>query len=417
MNQRADRIDTLGLMLTTRCNLNCSYCYQHGHRQHSARWQDLRRSLDWALLHSGSQLLIIMSGGEPLLVPDMVHRIVDHTRRNAPADLTVSYRIMTNGKLLDEETFVALARHKVEIRLSCDGTPAAQALRSDDSFAANDVILDRLARADSQAFQDQLLVVMTVLPETVPHLTDGVAYLLQKGVAQIEMGPVLTACPGWDRADLTAMSAEFQRLRELCLVHYQRTGEVPLRLLRRWDLPPSFVPVQPAGCNALRTRNPVADVDGRWYSCGLFMPSTSQPEHVAPGVSDTLCWGRPGSAEFEFHTEDHAARMSTLPVFRERPERTGLFGPCSDCDHRQSCHICPLVFLPAQRHSTAPRVPDFVCAFNALAHEANQAFPSLPTPPEWRLHPQFLAQQEAAFARAVAKLNPAPTPPPNSAGV
>jgi MoaA/NifB/PqqE/SkfB family radical SAM enzyme len=77
---------------TRRCNLSCTYCNEFDHSSDPVPLADLRQRID-TLADLGTSI-ITLSGGEPLLHPD-VHEIVRHVRRRG-AIATV----ITNGYLL-----------------------------------------------------------------------------------------------------------------------------------------------------------------------------------------------------------------------------------------------------------------------------------------------------------------------------
>ena len=59
-----------------KCNLDCHYCWSFNNQVKGMTEDTARRSIDW--LHSiGSRVLALM-GGEPLLRPDFIHKIVNY---------------------------------------------------------------------------------------------------------------------------------------------------------------------------------------------------------------------------------------------------------------------------------------------------------------------------------------------------
>ena len=57
-----------------KCNLDCHYCWSYNNKIKGMTEDTARRSIDW--LHSmGSRVLALM-GGEPLLRPDFIHKVV-----------------------------------------------------------------------------------------------------------------------------------------------------------------------------------------------------------------------------------------------------------------------------------------------------------------------------------------------------
>ncbi len=98
-------IESLTTVLTTVCNLNCTYCYREETAPRQLTWSRLSRALDWAVAEAGNRLEVVLR--EPYGVV---------TRPAADLQgLAVLYRVPGND--LDE----------IEIRLS--GIPRCVARR------------------------------------------------------------------------------------------------------------------------------------------------------------------------------------------------------------------------------------------------------------------------------------------------
>ena len=79
-----------------KCNLDCHYCWSYNNRVKGMTEDVAKRSIDW--LHSiGSRVLALM-GGEPLLRPDFIHKIVYYS---AKKDIFVY--LPTNARLMKPE--------------------------------------------------------------------------------------------------------------------------------------------------------------------------------------------------------------------------------------------------------------------------------------------------------------------------
>src|SRR6266536_5007053 len=76
-----------------KCNLDCHYCWSYNNKVKGMTEDTAKRSIDW--LHSlGSRVLALM-GGEPLLRPKFIHKIVYYA---AKKDFIVY--LPTNGRLM-----------------------------------------------------------------------------------------------------------------------------------------------------------------------------------------------------------------------------------------------------------------------------------------------------------------------------
>jgi uncharacterized protein len=109
-------IEELILLTTTDCNLNCLYCYAGaGEKKHPMDWQTALLSLSNAVakLHCRS---IQISGGEPLLNPDLLEKIAEFSRLHC-----LRLKIQTNATLIDADLAARLKSWQAEIGVSLDG--------------------------------------------------------------------------------------------------------------------------------------------------------------------------------------------------------------------------------------------------------------------------------------------------------
>jgi len=87
---------TAYLFVEYKCNLDCWYCWSFNNKIRGMTEDVARRSIDWLYDH-GCRVLALM-GGEPLLRPDFVHRVVYYAAKKG-----FWVYIGTNGRLLRPE--------------------------------------------------------------------------------------------------------------------------------------------------------------------------------------------------------------------------------------------------------------------------------------------------------------------------
>ena len=85
-----------------KCNLDCHYCYSFDNRVKGMSEEVARASIDW--LHSTTCRVLALMGGEVLLRPQFVHKVVDYAARK---DFWIY--IPTNGRLLKPDVIDRLA--------------------------------------------------------------------------------------------------------------------------------------------------------------------------------------------------------------------------------------------------------------------------------------------------------------------
>jgi sulfatase maturation enzyme AslB (radical SAM superfamily) len=122
--------DKLLIILSQRCNLNCSYCFAQNSRSNSIISIDhVKTSIEYILeRNNGSQkTFTFIGGGEPLVTWDLLKESIQYIESRAK-DLNVQYqiRIVTNATLLDENRIKWLNRGNIVISVSSDILPEIQ---------------------------------------------------------------------------------------------------------------------------------------------------------------------------------------------------------------------------------------------------------------------------------------------------
>ncbi len=87
---------TAYLFLEYKCNIDCWYCWSYNNKVKGMTEDVARRSIDW--LHDHGCRVLALMGGEPLLRPDFVHRVVSYAAKKG-----FWIYIGTNGRLLRPE--------------------------------------------------------------------------------------------------------------------------------------------------------------------------------------------------------------------------------------------------------------------------------------------------------------------------
>jgi MoaA/NifB/PqqE/SkfB family radical SAM enzyme len=79
-----------------KCNLDCHYCYSYDNRVKGISEEVAKAAIDW--LHDGTCRVLALMGGEVMLRPKLVHKIVYYARKKG-----FFIYIPTNGRLLTPE--------------------------------------------------------------------------------------------------------------------------------------------------------------------------------------------------------------------------------------------------------------------------------------------------------------------------
>lgn len=119
--------------VATRCNLDCSYCYEYNmgddswkRQPHYMQLQTVKvlaeKIKEHALIHDLDFIAFSFHGGEPLLAgPDFFRQAVRTIRDVLGDNIDCSFGVQTNGTLITEEIVNLFSREHIHIGLSLDG--------------------------------------------------------------------------------------------------------------------------------------------------------------------------------------------------------------------------------------------------------------------------------------------------------
>lgn len=187
MRDAARGSETVALLVTRACQLDCVYC----RFRRDAPAMDralLRRCADLALESPAPESALVFLGGEPLLALPKVLETMDYAARRRGKEFprkTLSFSVTTNGLLLDDAALDALSARGASIQVSLDGSrqesqrPLKAAGRPYPR-AELDAAFARLVRR-----RVPFAVHLVVSPEGVESLrADALAYL-ERGAPQV----------------------------------------------------------------------------------------------------------------------------------------------------------------------------------------------------------------------------------------
>jgi len=141
---------------TLRCNMRCVYCHASS-KPDSERGFDMDEStatktVDFVFQSPNDHIAIEFQGGEPLLNWPIVKHIIAHAEKsNVSSCKDLSFTLVTNLSLMDEETMSYLIDHNVNVCTSLDGPKEIHDLNRPYTGASNfDIVVGWIKR-----FQDE----------------------------------------------------------------------------------------------------------------------------------------------------------------------------------------------------------------------------------------------------------------------
>jgi uncharacterized protein len=279
---------------------------------------------------------IVLFGGEPLLRKDFMRSIVGEAEKRARQGRgRYHFKITTNGLAIDEEFLSWSVGNHVQVAMSFDGIREAQDChrRLVDDRPTFDLLLPRLRML--LAFRPYAPVYMVVTPDTLRHMADSVAFLVEEKVRHVALS--LNVAARWTEDDFAELRAQYQRLADFYIT-WSRQG-------RKFYLSPfeNKIASQVQGKDWHRCRCALADTQVSVDPEGWLYPCIQFPR---AGTS----W-RVGHVRTGFDTEARTRIRELANVEKQ---------PCATCAMQDRCtNTCGCVSL--QETGTITRVSEVHC--------------------------------------------------------
>lgn len=374
------QINKVDVVLTAGCNLRCSYCYQNDKKARRMTWETLRASADLVLASERPEVSLLFVGGEPLLEFPLIQQAVEYVEARRLPRKRIRYEIITNGVLVNDDHVAFLVDHDFEVQLSFDGVPPAQALRAPGSFDVLDRLLERLRAEQPGFFAENLTVALTLTVATIPYLADSVEYFLNKGVQDLAISPAVTHEMHWASERIDELDAQFARIFDRCVRVYNRTGDVPLTVFRKYDGDSVHKPEGQSMCGVGRGETAAVDVDGQVHGCVMFASSYQVfPTVFLRSRLEAMRMGHLQDPGFAARMAAYPAAARAAEIFHNKQDKYSSYGACADCRFMSRCAICPVSIGNTPGNMDPRRVPDFLCAYNLVSLKYRERFPYPPT--------------------------------------
>lgn len=304
-----ERIESISLNVTNRCNLNCTFCYNAGRvSDGELSAEKMIGGLEGLRSFIAPGAMLALLGGEPLLEKEKTLALGRWARRRKLRAI-----VSTNGLLVDGDFARAAAAAGMDCQVSLDGATAEahEAVRGPDTFARAVTAVETLVGAGAQT-----LLSMVVHAGNAAEIPDFLRLSRRLKVSEARFIPVKRLGGGGSFAppDLAALCQQLVRLVR---------DEPQLGTLLGRDcvsiLAQTCQTCSPRGGCGTGSQTLLLDADGSIYPC----PNLAQPQFAAGNVMTA----RP--ADLWRHSE---ALVNVRALVR--------FGPghaCGECFLRHWC--------------------------------------------------------------------------------
>jgi len=226
--QKRPPLVEMELIITYRCNLACDYCFMRKQKLCMDR-ETAIQSIDFLLAYSKDHPFVNVTffGGEPLLYLGLMEEVAEYvTEKAKEMGKEVHFACTTNGTLVTEKALDFSRRFGFLYLLSLDGSRQAHDLhrKFPNGKGSFEVIASKFPLLKRR--QGWLGARVTVTPETIGQLAEGVRELFELGINQFLIGLVHEA--DWDGEALKEIERQYEMLLQFYL--WAKEKNLPLRM-------------------------------------------------------------------------------------------------------------------------------------------------------------------------------------------
>jgi uncharacterized protein len=265
------RTDIVHLMLTSKCNLNCDYCYVKKKDQDMSK-ETIRKSIDMIFNLANKDTKIALFGGEPLLKKDLFKYAIAYTqKKNKTLSHKVGFICSTNGILINDEFIKLFKSNSIPISVSIDGDMKSQLKnRGPASETLFSKILQniRLLQKSSCKYD----ITMTVAPNCVSSMLNNVKFLYGLGCKEIRLRAA--SCVSWSMDEVKIYLNQLKKIADLYLKLHKENNDFKFQLFEYYFNTDKVTP-----CS--KGRNITVLPDGRILPCyGYLLNPENVDKHV-----------------------------------------------------------------------------------------------------------------------------------------
>ena len=285
---------TVTFHLTHHCNLRCSYCYT-GEKLPLAMNRDtidraVAFTVEEARRSGTNKLAVTFFGGEPLIERESIFYIIEAYR--AFPNLTVNYRMSTNGTLLNADLTERLYRAGVFLSLSVDGHPDVHDRHRKDAGGKPTSVKVAAAARLMLERNPATNVTCVLSPDTGGEIDRSVDYLFGLGFRYITT--TLDYSADWSVEDFAELKRGYERLSDWYVRKMKSNERFYLSFFDERIRSRTTPPLTASERCSLGGRSFSIAPNGELYPCISFVKTHSLPEfligHVATGF-DAACAG------------------------------------------------------------------------------------------------------------------------------
>ena len=192
MHSQIAQESVLTLVVSNRCNLACTYCYENaGQPESTGMDKDVAiAALNYIAEKTTGRLRVLLHGGEPTLEMPIVRAVWQHMNEHY-SDRDPIIHLITNG-VFSQEVAKELLDMKISLTISYDGSTEIQGQQRSLSDGRNSapIVESNIRFFTGNCAPVQILSIIT--EETVKKMQDIVRNVAQLGITRLRIEPLIS---------------------------------------------------------------------------------------------------------------------------------------------------------------------------------------------------------------------------------
>jgi len=198
---------TAELILTSDCNMACSYCIARGLPKATLSIEEGKEAIDLFIRLGGgaSSAEITLTGGEPLLVFPLAERLICYAEEQTrAAGMDPSFVLKTNGTILNDTIIDFICEHRLKVVISIDGVSGIHDRHrlTKQHYPTHSIVLRNLIVLLERNVE--CVASATIHPDACSSLFDNVYQLHEIGINRIDVGPAYDTVK-WSEPDVSTL--------------------------------------------------------------------------------------------------------------------------------------------------------------------------------------------------------------------
>jgi len=228
-------IHTLRFSLTTKCTLDCSYCFvQKDGRVIS--FNVAKKILKLFLCSPGKEKILIIYGGEPLLFLGLLEKIIIFSKKIAKENskkLIISNG--TNGTLLSKRNLLFFKKNDVKISISLDGKKETHNIArvSKNQIGSFDMVIKKIPLLLKNTPPQNCCVLFGILPLSVDNIFENFLYIISLGFDSVNIEPIQSKLFKWTNRQQKCFKIEMKKVTEFVFKNIENGNFIFLNSINR----------------------------------------------------------------------------------------------------------------------------------------------------------------------------------------